>query len=270
MLNPDQIWQQALGELQLQLTGATFDTWLGRTKLIAFENDEFIIGVHNAYAQDWLESRLDGMIRRVISKIAGKAVKVKFVVFDRTRTEARAEDGRETAEPAGTVETIERAFVLPEMPALVEVGFFPVSRYECTFWAPRLGRVAWRVWEVVRGADIRKEKSEWTPERRWSAPEMARLVPCGPQAIVGVNRNDGRQAGALERLMELRVGQFRRQGDVHDPHTMYAISVAVRLPLLTAVQVMQLTDSLRHRHDRWLEEHGFDPRDWFLSNTNNT
>jgi hypothetical protein len=265
-ISPDQVWQQALGELQFQLTGATFDTWLGRTKLIGFEHDEFTIGVHNTYAQDWLSNRLDGMIRRVLSRVVGKAVAVKFVVYNGNTPDVAFAVG-EPAEvgQGGAIETSEVAApAMPEMPDLKDVGYFPVSRYECTFWAPLLGRVPWRVWEIVRGADIRREKTDWTPERRWSAPEMARMVPCGPQAVVGVNRQDGHQAGALERMLEMGIGQYRRQGNDRDPHTMYSISVRVRLPLIPPVSVMHLTDSLRHRHDQWLEEHGFDPRDWFV------
>jgi hypothetical protein len=273
-LSAEEIWQEALGELQLQLTAATFDTWLGRTRLISGEDGTFVIGVHNRFAQEWLEGRLDGMIRRTLSGLAGKAVAVKFVVFGGTPAAVRGVDEPgEGALEAGALEAsaLEASeasppvSVLPEMPDLRDVGYFPVSRYECSFWAPRLGRVAWRVWEIVRGADIRKEKSEWTSERRWSAPELARLVPCGPQAIVGVNREAGRQAGALDRLAASGVGRHRRQGDARDPHTMYVMCVRVRLPLLTPSEVMGLSDSLRHRHDRWLEEHGFDPREWFVS-----
>ncbi len=258
----DQTWQQALGELQLQLTGATFDTWLGRTKLISFDSDEFTIGVHNQAAQDWMtDGQLEGLICRTLSGIEGRPVSVKFVVNGNGHTPA-AESA--VAVPGVAMPAQRPVPALPEMPDLKEVGYFPLSRYECTFWAPLLGRVAWRVWEIVRGSDTRKDKSDWTPERRWSAPEMARMVPCGPQAIVGVSRGDGRQAGSLDRMAEVGIGQYRRQGEARDPHTMYVISVRVRLPLLTPVSVMQLTDTLRHRHDRWLEEHGFNPRDWFV------
>jgi hypothetical protein len=263
ILTADQIWQTALGELQLQLTGATFNAWLGRAAFQKYEDGVFTIGVHNEHARDWLENRLSNMIERTLAGITGQSAKVKFIV---TPLAARSGEGDSAPAPQQSENTSAVA-AAPELPDLKEVGYFPVSRYECTFWAPLLGRVAWRVWEIVRGADIRKEKDDWTPERRWSAPEMARIVPCGPQAIVGVNRDVGRQAGALERLAALDVGKYHRQGDAHDPHTMYIVSVRVRLPILTPVQVMELTDTLRHRHDKWLEEHGFDPRDWFLKET---
>jgi len=265
ILTVDQVWQAALGELQMQLTGATFDTWLRRSSVIAFEGDTLVVGVQNEYAQDWLEHRLLSTVQRTLTGIIGHVVTVRFVAQSHKMLEI--ENAPAIAAPTlppVTASPMTTPAALPEMPALGEVGFFPVSRYECTFWAPHLGRVAWRVWEIVRGADVRREKSEWTNERRWSAPALARVVPCGPQAVAGVTRSSGRQAGALERLAEAGVGQYRRQGDPRDPHTMYVVQVRVRLPLLTPVAVMELSETLRLQHDRWLEEYGFDPRAWFV------
>jgi chromosomal replication initiator protein len=82
-MKSDQIWQTALGELQLQLTGATFDTWLGRTSLISYEDGTFIVGVHNGYAKDWLENRLLSMIKRTLTGLVGRSVEVRFVVWNR-------------------------------------------------------------------------------------------------------------------------------------------------------------------------------------------
>ena len=57
-MKAEQIWQAALGELQLQMTKATFDTWVRDTTVISYEDGSFIIGVHNGFAKDWLENRL--------------------------------------------------------------------------------------------------------------------------------------------------------------------------------------------------------------------
>ena len=82
-MKPDQIWQATLGELQLQLTGATYNTWLGRARLISYEDGTFIIGVHNGYAKDWLENRLLSMIKRTLTNITGRSVEVRFVVWNK-------------------------------------------------------------------------------------------------------------------------------------------------------------------------------------------
>jgi len=81
-MKPKQVWQAALGELQLQMTKATFDTWVKNTSVIAYEDGTFIIGVGNAYAKDWLENRLMTIIKRTVTGIVGHAVELKFVVWN--------------------------------------------------------------------------------------------------------------------------------------------------------------------------------------------
>jgi hypothetical protein len=266
MMKPEQIWQAALGEMQLQLTTATYNTWLARARLMSFDGGMFTIGVHNKFAQEWLENRLDGMVKRALRSICGTTVDVKFVVLNGAVHESpqHVTDITETEAMDAEPDEVEPAheFVLPELPDLKEVGYFPVSRYDNDFWAVLIGRVGFRVWQIVRSTDIRKAKTEWTPEHRWSVPGLARRVPCGPQSIIGVPSRG--QPGALDRLKELRVGQVVRNGEQRDPHTRYILSVLVRLPLLTPEQVRMLPDELQSEHDRWLGDHGFDPRDWFV------
>lgn len=83
-MNADQIWQAALGELQLQMTKPTFDTWLKNTRAISYEDGTLIIGVHNAYAKDWLENRLMSIIKRTLVGIVGRAVEARFVLDTKT------------------------------------------------------------------------------------------------------------------------------------------------------------------------------------------
>ena len=82
-MNADQAWQAALGELQLQLTKPTFDTWVKSTYVISWEDGTFVIGVHNGYAKDWLENRLLTTIKRTLTGIIGRSVEVSFVVRPR-------------------------------------------------------------------------------------------------------------------------------------------------------------------------------------------
>jgi len=80
-MRADQIWQAALGELQLQMTKATFDTWVKNTHVISYEDGAFIIAVHNAFTKDWLENRLLRTIKRTLVGIVGRSVEVKFTVW---------------------------------------------------------------------------------------------------------------------------------------------------------------------------------------------
>jgi len=78
-------WEATLGELQLQMPRATFDTWLQNTTLVAYEDGTFIIGVPNAYAKDWLQHRLLSTIKDSLTRIAKQTVEIKFSLLQKKR-----------------------------------------------------------------------------------------------------------------------------------------------------------------------------------------
>jgi chromosomal replication initiator protein len=80
-MTPESAWKATLGELELQMTKATFNTWLKDARLLACEENEFVVGVRNDYAKDWLENRLRDTILRTLSAIVDYNVTVRFVVW---------------------------------------------------------------------------------------------------------------------------------------------------------------------------------------------
>src|SRR5512144_2101261 len=97
-MTPNEIWHATLGELQLQMTRATFDTWVRPTFAIAFENGTMVVGVHSPYAKEWLENRLHTTIQRTLTGILGHAVEVRYVVQDK----GRAKNGRANGHTNGS------------------------------------------------------------------------------------------------------------------------------------------------------------------------
>jgi chromosomal replication initiator protein len=79
-MNPEHAWKATLGELELQMTKATFNTWLKDTFLVSCEDNIYTIGVRNAYAKDWLENRLCDTILRTLGAITGQQVNIRFIV----------------------------------------------------------------------------------------------------------------------------------------------------------------------------------------------
>ncbi|MFC2064294.1 chromosomal replication initiator protein DnaA [Chloroflexota bacterium] len=73
-------WQSALGQLQMEMPKASFDTWVRDTHILSYDGNEFTIGVRNAYARDWLESRLSNTAQQLLIGILNQDVEVKFVV----------------------------------------------------------------------------------------------------------------------------------------------------------------------------------------------
>lgn len=75
-----QLWQTTLGKLQLQLPKAVYDTWISATCGVSYEDGVLVVGVQSAYAKDWLENRLYGVIQRTVSEIASRTSTIRFVV----------------------------------------------------------------------------------------------------------------------------------------------------------------------------------------------
>ncbi|MBX3048077.1 MAG: chromosomal replication initiator protein DnaA [Anaerolineales bacterium] len=80
-MNASQAWQAALGQLQVDMPKGTFDTWVRDAELVAYEDGSFVIGVNNAYARDWLESRLKSVVTRLLTGMMNRSVEVRFVVW---------------------------------------------------------------------------------------------------------------------------------------------------------------------------------------------
>jgi chromosomal replication initiator protein len=79
-MNVEQAWQSVLGQLQMEMPRASFDTWVRDTKPLSYQDGTLTIGVRNAYARDWLESRLASTVSRLLVGIMNASVAVNFIV----------------------------------------------------------------------------------------------------------------------------------------------------------------------------------------------
>jgi chromosomal replication initiator protein len=93
-----QVWRAALGELQVSLSPANFETWLRDTQLVDVDDQRFRISVPNGFAKDWLESRYRSLISQTLARIVGYSVQVEFVVG--AATTAEQEGSPEASGPA--------------------------------------------------------------------------------------------------------------------------------------------------------------------------
>lgn len=79
-MNAQQAWQSVLGQLQMDMPRASFDTWVKHSQAVRFHGNTIEIGVKNSYARDWLESRLASTVSRLLVGILNQTVDVAFVV----------------------------------------------------------------------------------------------------------------------------------------------------------------------------------------------
>jgi hypothetical protein len=79
--SPNRAWEAVLGQLQFDMAKATFDTWVRDSVCVAFEDGTFIIGTQNAYARDWLDSRLTSTVAGLLAGMMDRSVEVRWVVW---------------------------------------------------------------------------------------------------------------------------------------------------------------------------------------------
>jgi chromosomal replication initiator protein len=79
-MDAKQVWRAALGELQVSLSPANFETWLRDTQLVDVDEQRFRIAVPNGFAKDWLETRYRSLISQTLARIVGYSVQVEFII----------------------------------------------------------------------------------------------------------------------------------------------------------------------------------------------
>jgi hypothetical protein len=120
-----QAWQTILEQLQMEMPRASYDTWVRDTRPISYEDGLLTIGVRNAYARDWLESRLASTVSRLLIGIMNRTVDVEFVV-SQTQTDAEEQDApdeKEVSISADEIASLYYQVVRPER-AVYLPGYF--------------------------------------------------------------------------------------------------------------------------------------------------
>jgi chromosomal replication initiator protein len=75
-----EIWDRALGKLQIQVSKANYTTWLSNSQGLSCQDNNFAVSVPNIFVAEWLSKRLYPLVRKTLVDIMGKDVDVKFVV----------------------------------------------------------------------------------------------------------------------------------------------------------------------------------------------
>ncbi len=89
-MNAKQVWQAALGELQVKVPGPSFQTWLKNTSITDFQDNVAVIAVPSNFAKEWLEKRFSKQIAETLNNVLGHKVEVRFEVKTPTRSVAGA------------------------------------------------------------------------------------------------------------------------------------------------------------------------------------
>ncbi|MFC5734382.1 chromosomal replication initiator protein DnaA [Cytobacillus gottheilii] len=80
MENIEDLWNQALSNIEKKISKPSFDTWLKSTKAHSLQGDTLVIKAPNEFARDWLEERYSQLISGILYDLTGEELGVKFII----------------------------------------------------------------------------------------------------------------------------------------------------------------------------------------------
>jgi chromosomal replication initiator protein len=92
-MNAEQAWRATLGQLQMEMSKAAYDTWVRDACLVSCDGGECVVGVKNAYICDWLDNRLMDTVTKKLSNLMEQDIKIRFVVNGKVQSLERDEPG---------------------------------------------------------------------------------------------------------------------------------------------------------------------------------
>src|SRR3989344_1228406 len=76
----EQLWQAALGEVELNISRANFITWFRDTFVLKNKDGLATIGVPNGFSKEWLENKYNKLILRSLRNVSGDIKELKFLI----------------------------------------------------------------------------------------------------------------------------------------------------------------------------------------------
>jgi chromosomal replication initiator protein len=91
-MQPKQLWQTVLGDMQVRLSKTIYESWLKPTALIDIQDDVATVAAPNTFTATTLQARYANEIGRVMSEILDRPIQVVFMV--------QREDQHQSVSPA--------------------------------------------------------------------------------------------------------------------------------------------------------------------------
>lgn len=191
--NPQQLWNQVLSALQLQMTRATYDTWLAGTTLVSVNEEACVIAVKNQSAQDWLQNRLYETIKRTLTSLMGQEIPLRFIVTaNGTGPKPATPVPSKPTQPRTGLDFIRNISFDSLWYDSGGTGYDRMSKYCAQFWRAYLSRLnpkCYSLWEFLQVADTRNVSASafthWTPVKKYRVRALARTLGCAPATISG-------------------------------------------------------------------------------------
>ncbi len=76
----EQLWQTALGEVELNISRANFITWFRDTFILKNKDGITTVGVPNGFSKEWLENKYNKLILKSLKNVSNDIKELKFVI----------------------------------------------------------------------------------------------------------------------------------------------------------------------------------------------
>jgi len=80
-MNNAELWQAALGEIEVSISKANFSTWFKNTTILSNENGKVVIGVPNGFAKEWLENKYNTYIFRALRNFQDEIREISCIIY---------------------------------------------------------------------------------------------------------------------------------------------------------------------------------------------
>jgi chromosomal replication initiator protein len=78
----DELWQAALGEIELSISKANFVTWFKNTAILSNESGRIVIGVPNGFAKEWLENKYNTFVLKALRNFQNEVKEISCVIYN--------------------------------------------------------------------------------------------------------------------------------------------------------------------------------------------
>lgn len=114
----EQIWNAALGEIEIQVSRPNFVTWFKNSRFLHKKGNTACVGLPNNFAKEWIENKYAKVVLGALRNLEQSIMKVEFVV-----SSASKQGALKTSKPAQKPLEAQQAF--PEFKIDPETGLNP-------------------------------------------------------------------------------------------------------------------------------------------------
>ncbi len=131
-MNNTELWQAALGEIELSISKANFSTWFKNTTILSRENGKVVIGVPNGFAKEWLENKYNTYIFRALRNFQEDIKEISCTIYssDQSPKSSEAKSVDSVAQGLGAAKNIDNPYAYTPQASTVTQTSYAQKAYE--------------------------------------------------------------------------------------------------------------------------------------------